>query len=181
MLKLTPAGKRVLLDALVFQIAWLICVLGGVTLALIITLANLVLHLHWLQANRSFAFRWLVYILICSLIGIGIDQLAIYAGFFIFQDSQLVPIWLMCLWLNFMMTLHFSLYWLEKSWWATSLIGGVGGAYSYFVGEHLGQVILPYHWSLDALFLFISWAVLLPLFVYLKKYCLDNRKISCAV
>ena len=81
MLKLTPAGKRVLLDALVFQIAWLICVLGGVTLALIITLANLVLHLHWLQANRSFAFRWLVYILICSLIGIGIDQLAIYAGF----------------------------------------------------------------------------------------------------
>lgn len=179
MFKLTLQSKRALFDALVFQIAWFICVLGGIKLAVLITVSNLILHLHWLKSDLNFTCRWLIYIFGCSLIGVGIDQLAIYAGFFIFPGHTLIPIWLICLWLNFMMTLHFSLYWLEKSWWLTSLLGGVGGAYSYFIGERLGQIVLPHHWSIDGLFLFLSWAILMPTFVYLKKYCLNQRKFSC--
>jgi hypothetical protein len=179
--KLTPAGIRVFFDAAVFQIAWFICVLGGSRLAVIFTIANLILHAHWLQQKPLFAAKWLVYVLFGSALGIIVDQLAIEFGLFIFPSGQWVPIWLMCLWLNFMMTLHFSLYWLEKSRWLTCLIGGIGGAYSYFLGESLGQVVLPHHWLIDGAFLFISWAILLPLFVHLKKYCLPKNNPTLAL
>lgn len=158
-----------IVDASVFQIIWFICLIGGNSLALLATLLNFFLHLYWLKSNEFSRTTWLLYVFIGSLLGITIDQMAIYFGFFLFQESYFLPVWLVCLWVNFIMTIQFSLYWLEKHLWLSSVIGGIGGTYSYYLGEKLGQVIFPNNHFITISFLFVSWALLLPCLFKLKQ------------
>jgi len=95
-----------LTNAVLFQVGWLACVLGGDSLWLLLALAVLVIHLGWIS---SWAEEGRL-ILSVVLVGTAVDSLLRVAGVFEFQDlSPLIPLWLMLLWALLATTLRHCL------------------------------------------------------------------------
>lgn len=117
-----------LANAVLFQIGWLACVLGGNSLWLLLALAVLVIHLRWIS---SWAQEGRL-ILNVVIIGTAVDSVLRWLGVFEFKDlSPLIPLWLMLLWALFATTLRHCLQWSARPWWLASLLGAAGGALSY--------------------------------------------------
>jgi len=122
-------------------------------------------HLIFFLKNR----RELWLILVATVIGILIDGLLIRVNVLETLDGSLVPpVWLMCLWLSFSLTLCHSLTWLWRSGWLAALAGSVAGPSSYGAGVALGAMHfglssgdIPW---LEILIYGLIWAILLPVF-----------------
>ena len=104
----------------------------------------------------------------CALIGISFDALLSYAGVFKFDDNLLMPLWLVCLWVAFPSTLTRGLRFLKRNVFLCVFLGGFGGASSYFSGAYFGAVEFGYDPITTGLILFIHWAILFPVLMYLS-------------
>jgi Ser/Thr protein kinase RdoA (MazF antagonist) len=147
-------------NAVLFQIGWLTCVLGGNSLWLLVALAVLVIHLccitSWAAEGRL--------ILSVVIVGTAVDSVLRGAGVFAFQDqSPLIPLWLMLLWALLATTLRHCLAWSARPWWLASLLGAVGGALSYYAGGRLAGVQFPYGELPTLIGIGLLWALLFPL------------------
>ncbi|CAI8925415.1 DUF2878 domain-containing protein [Pseudomonas sp. IT-93MI4] len=149
-----------LTNAVLFQVGWLACVLGGDSLWLLLVLAVLVIHLGWIS---SWAEEGRL-ILSVVLVGTAVDSLLRAAGVFEFQDlSPLIPLWLMLLWALLATTLRHCLQWSARPWWLASGLGAVGGAVSYYGGGQLAGVQFPYGEVPTLIGIGLLWALLFPL------------------
>ncbi|MEN5047675.1 DUF2878 domain-containing protein [Pseudomonas koreensis] len=149
-----------LTNAVLFQVGWLACVLGGDSLWLLLALAVLVIHLGWIS---SWAEEGRL-ILSVVLVGTAVDSLLRVAGVFEFQDlSPLIPLWLMLLWALLATTLRHCLQWSAHPWWLASGLGAVGGAVSYYGGGQLAGVQFPYGEVPTLIGIGLLWALLFPL------------------
>ena len=149
-----------LTNAVLFQVGWLACVLGGDSLWLLLALAVLVIHLGWIS---SWAEEGRL-ILSVVLVGTAVDSLLRAAGVFEFQDlSPLIPLWLMLLWALLATTLRHCLQWSTRPWWLASGLGAVGGAVSYYGGGQLAGVQFPYGEVPTLIGIGLLWALLFPL------------------
>ena len=114
-------------------------------------------------------------------IGISFDQLMVSFGFIRVSTMGLLPIWLICLWVTFVLStpLYQEQVWLRSSFWnqlikkerdhllgnfILSGFGGVLGLSSYLMGERLGILIFKNQATLFIYFFF--WSVF---FHYLQK------------
>ncbi|WP_085684795.1 MULTISPECIES: DUF2878 domain-containing protein [unclassified Pseudomonas] len=155
-----------LVNAVLFQIGWLACVLGGNSLWLLLALAVLVIHLRWIS---SWAQEGRL-ILSVVIIGTAVDSVLRGMGVFEFKDlSPLIPFWLMLLWALFATTLRHCLQWSARPWWLASLLGAAGGALSYGAGERLAAVHFPLGESPTLIGIALLWAMLFPLLHYLSR------------
>ncbi|MGY0615686.1 DUF2878 domain-containing protein [Vibrio sp. FJH11] len=155
---------KVLLASTWFQVCWFAAVLGtyqwqwftlGFTL---VTIAYCAL----LDAAS------LKVITIVTLVGLVLDSLNQQFTLLIFPSVWL-PVWLLCLWFVFAWyacQLKSVLYRLPKIY--VSIIGGIGGAASYFAGYKLQAVEFGYDVYFTLMVLFVEWFVvtLLILRVY---------------
>jgi hypothetical protein len=149
-----------LLNAALFQIGWLACVLGGNSLWLLLALAALVIHLGW---TSSWAAEGRL-VLSVVIVGTAVDSLLRAAGVFEFQDpAPLIPLWLMLLWALLATTLRHCLQWSARPWWLASVLGAVGGAVSYYGGGRLAGVQFPYGELPTLMGIGLLWALLFPL------------------
>lgn len=147
-------------NAVLFQIGWLTCVLGGNSLWLLVALAVLVIHLRWIS---SWAAEGRL-ILSVVIVGTAVDSVLRGAGVFAFQDhSPLIPLWLMLLWALLATTLRHCLAWSARPWWLASVLGAVGGALSYYAGGRLAGVQFPYGELPTLIGIGLLWALLFPL------------------
>ena len=147
-------------NAVLFQVGWLACVIGGNSLWLLLALAVLVIHLGWIS---SWAAEGRL-ILSVVIVGTAVDSLLRAAGVFEFQDlSPLIPLWLMLLWALLATTLRHCLQWSARPWWLASALGAVGGAVSYYGGGHLAGVRFPYGEVPTLIGIGLLWALLFPL------------------
>lgn len=150
-----------LANALLFQLGWLVCVLGGNLWALVYTLSFLVLHF-WLfrQILRDF-----VSVAVALMIGVGHDAFFMHSGLIDFGNhpSLLPPLWLGCLWVLMALTLNYSLVWIYERYWLSGLLGAIAGPASYWAGVALS----PAQWSGSPLFVVsimaAFWLLILPL------------------
>lgn len=127
-------------NAVLFQLGWLACVLGGNSLWLLLALAALVIHLRWIS---SWAAEGRL-ILCVVIVGTAVDSVLRYLDVFRFADaSPLIPLWLMLLWALLATTLRHCLAWSARPWWLASGLGAVGGALSYYGGGRLAGVQFP--------------------------------------
>ena len=147
-------------NAVLFQLGWLACVLGGNSLWLLLALAALVIHLRWIS---SWAAEGRL-ILCVVIVGTAVDSVLRYLDVFRFADaSPLIPLWLMLLWALLATTLRHCLAWSARPWWLASALGAVGGALSYYAGGRLAGVQFPYGEAATLIVIGLLWADLFPL------------------
>jgi hypothetical protein len=163
--------QRILLNVVIFQVGWAVCILGGNKIAVIYTLFALVIHAAlFLKGSRE---AWVI--VVFTFVGSGWDTLLMHAGVLSFAvDSLFIPPWLLCLWLLFSCTLNHSLAWLKNKLLISALLGGVLAPLSYLAGIKLGvaSFVMPLFTSLGIIA--IAWALFIPLGLYATRRCCDD-------
>ncbi|MCF4996966.1 DUF2878 family protein [Pseudomonas syringae] len=155
-----------LANALMFQLGWLACVLGGNSPWLLVALGILVIHFCWIS---SWAMEGRL-MLSVVILGTAVDSLLRAAGVFEFQDSSpLIPLWLMLLWALLATTLRHCLQWSARPWWLAALLGAVGGGLSYYAGGRLAGVQFPYGEVPTLIGIGLLWMALFPLLHYMSS------------
>ena len=127
-----------LLNALLFQLNWFACVLGGAHDQLIWPL--LTLSLMFAQIARSrFLHSDIFLALGAALVGLFLDTLWIRLGILDY-GTELAPVWIVMMWMGAALSLNHSLSWLQ----AQPMLGGILAAMvaplCYLSGESLGAV-----------------------------------------
>lgn len=152
-----------LVNLLGFNLSWFGLVYWGdnfIPIALIILLGHISFVAH----------RQLELLLIFSIssIGICVDSVLQYLGFFIFSDIQHIPFWLMTLWGCFAATLVHSLKFLDGSNVLQAAVGAVFAPLSYIAGYKLDAVMFSQSLLITYFMLSAIWAVLFLLFFFIK-------------
>lgn len=129
-----------IINALLFQAIWFSAVLVGWYLAVVPLLA-LLLHGIFKEAGQH-AYR---FILLFACAGIALDTLMFQLGWFRSPHPDVLqlagmPLWLMCMWPAFGLTLGSSLSW-WRQWPKTFKCAcALAGPLSYFAGMRLGAL-----------------------------------------
>lgn len=164
-----PAGsfRRLVFNAVVFQVGWFACVLGGTTPWLVFVMGLIAVHLLFVAEQGEARF-----LLAVAALGSLMDSLWMQAGWMIFPgwSAQWIPPWLMLLWLLFATTLRHALGWLHGRWGWAALLGGLGGSFSYLAGAELGAAVLPHGRLLTFVVFALAWAVIFPLLLWLGRH-----------
>jgi hypothetical protein len=161
--------RRSVLDAAVFQAAWLGCVLGGSLIALPVTVAVVVMHL-WLSERRRALGRFLF---ITTLVGLVCDLLLVNTGVLQLPGgARLQPLWLLCLWPLFATTVPHALRWFHGRKLGNMAAGALLAPLSYFGGSRLAGIDLLQPTWLALLLIAIVWAGVFPLLmgVYCRRF-----------
>lgn len=154
-----------------FQAGWFICVVGAANgRPQASALGGLLLVLLHLALTRR-PGRETVLLLASLGIGTVVDATHMHTGVLLFAagkvHSALPPPWILVLWLQFAMTLHYSLDWLRGRFLLGALLGAVSGALAYWAGVRLGAAAFG-----DSLFrcllqIGVSWAAVMVVLLWI--------------
>ena len=161
-----------LINVVVFQIAWLLSVIGGAQqmpwLGPIAALFAIALHLH--RARKP--FEEVLLILCCALIGAGFDSILVAAGWVTYKaglfSGYFAPYWIITMWMLFAMTLNVSMRWLRGKPKLAALLGFYGGPTSYIAGAALGGIVFIDQFA-ALVALAVGWAIIMPLLMWLSE------------
>jgi len=154
--------QHLLLNAAVFQGAWLICVLAGSAAAAAVTILVVGLHLRWVRDRR----RESIFLMQAFLIGFSCDLLLVQSGVLV-TGGALPPLWLSCLWLLFGTTVGYTLrpFHGRLGWCMAG--GALLAPLSYFGGVKLsGAALMSPAWG-ALLIIAVIWTFIFPLLVHL--------------
>ncbi|MBY0385906.1 DUF2878 domain-containing protein [bacterium] len=87
--------------------------------------------------------RWkkeILFILIFGLLGWLGDALLVFGGIQTFSNTPSVPFWLLCLWFNYMTSIHYSMAQIFSNKTLTLFIGFIFGPWTYLGCAKLGLV-----------------------------------------
>jgi hypothetical protein len=161
-----------IINLIIYQITWFVCVLGGNDLAWI-PLTFLGIHLYLSQHRKADV------ILIISLffIGLLIDGTLKALGLFSFtSDSFPIPYWLMVVWLVLATLPNHSLAWMKKRPFLSAFFGALGGPLAYWAGVRLGAASFDWPLLQSMITLAIVWALLWPLVMLFSNFLLPEEK-----
>lgn len=165
--------KKTLYNALVFNVSWLACVLGGSVVALPVAVLVIAIHLYFFSDNRS----EIVLILLALLLGVVVDSVFIRSELLLSPDGSLwPPLWLICLWGLFATTLNHSLKWFQNHLGIAVIVGGVAGSMTYFAGTRLSDFALREPHLLTLAIMFLVWCVVFPLCLLTSKHLLATKE-----
>lgn len=160
------------LNLVLFQLTWVATVAGAgqnrwwVGPIALVVLAVVVFRLTpWPRSDFAL-------LCLCCFLGLAIDTAYVQLGLLRFAEpvpfDDLAPIWILCMWMSFALTLNHSLRHFHGRPLIAALFGLLGGPFAYYVAaskfdaaEILGDVRLAY------LAIGISWALVTPLLVAL--------------
>ncbi|WP_082368695.1 DUF2878 domain-containing protein [Piscinibacter sakaiensis] len=158
----------VLANAVVFQLAWFACVLGGAHglpwLGPLAVAAMAAWHLGWV-ARPDPELR-----LVAAALALGLvfDALLLASGAIRFPSGHwlpgLSPYWMQALWVLFALTLNVSLRWLKGRLLLAAALGAVSGPLSFWGGARLGAATLVDR-PLALGLLAVGWGLAMPLLV----------------
>lgn len=160
-----------LLNFVLFQAGWCICVLGAAAghpwLATAGGLLLVALHLALVRLPG----REAMLLLVALTLGLVLDGIHIATGVLRFPIGSvhpaLPPPWILVLWLQFAATLHYSLAWLGGRPILGALLGAVSGPLAYWAGVRFGAAELGGSlWACLAQ-IGLGWALALPLLLWM--------------
>ena len=148
-------------------LAWWGCVLGVLWnhpfLGTVPTWLYLGAHLQWTDQIR----REGLFLLVAIVAGTTLDSMFAATGLLIYKGgypgiSWLAPLWITALWGGFAATLNHSLGWMRRKKALAAILAGLVSPLSYYGGVRLGVLKFaePLWWP--ALWLGVSWFVLIP-------------------
>ncbi|RBP79466.1 DUF2878 domain-containing protein [Marinomonas rhizomae] len=163
-----------LMNAILFQVVWFICLLAGSTWALVATLIYLILHDRYFMQTRK---EWRLLFVFFAL-GLVIDGSLFQIGVFSTNAEELKgfntpPVWLICLWVSVGTLFAHSLAFLRSRYLFSALLGAVGPTMSYFAGANLAGIRLAEPLMLSLFIVALIWSMVLLLGVWLcEKWAL---------
>lgn len=162
-----------LINIIGFQLGWFSCVLGAANQMPWLGPAVAVPILGWHLLNAHDIRAEFKLIALASLLGIVFDQALLWTGLLNFETStrwppQLLPLWMMTLWLLFNTTLNVGLRWLRSNTVLAMVLGFVGGPLAYLAGAKLGAIEIIDRPVL-LIVLGLSWALLMPTLLRLSS------------
>ncbi len=165
-----PAWPALLLNLILFQVAWFAAVLSGAqgVPVLGVAVAGAVAAYHLWRARRPWAEAGLL--LAAGVIGALWDGLLAGLGWLVYPSGVfapwLAPSWMIAMWVSFATTLNVALRWLHGRYGLALVFGALGGPLAYFAGERLGGVVFPEPLlALGAVG--FGWALIAPALVWL--------------
>lgn len=169
----------VIINFILFQIAWFACVLGAANampwLGVAVTAFSLIWHLY--QAKQAKPEALLM--LIALIIGASFDQVMLSSNLIEYAhhgwNASIVPVWILALWLGFVTALNVSLRWMHGRKLVAILFGAIGGPLAYWSASKFGAVSLLSMNSYIALS--IGWAVITLVLLRLSAR-LDGYKVN---
>ena len=179
--------KQQLLNALLFQEQWLICVQADNQLALISFTIVLLLHINVFNIES----KEIALIVFFTLVGIIVESLAATLGLIEFPHQNeitagghaifIVPLWLIIMWANFATTLCHCLAWLQSRIALTFLLTLIFIPLNYFLGAKISgstylvspHIFLMYETAL--------WLVLLPLGLWFSAQAGKSADRVCLI
>lgn len=152
-------------NALLFQLGWFVCILGGSFWAAVFTLAALAFHFSISRKRLDDALA----VIIAVLLGLIHDGLLLHTGHIQFGESlYLPPLWLVSLWALLGITLNHSLIWIYSRPLWSGLLGAISAPLSYLGGVKLSSA----EWSSPLLevlpIIAVLWLGILPLHRFLS-------------
>ena len=151
-------AKKVI-NASLFNIAWLVCVIFGDLAA--VMACTMVLLLHFLLVSRNPAEGSLL--LKVVILGWLVDT-ALFSANLLISDvgSIFPPLWLSCLWLLFATTLNHCFVWFQQHKIVAIIVGAIAGPSSYFAGCQLSAIAIGEPPFTSLLIIALVWAVIFP-------------------
>jgi hypothetical protein len=152
--------RKTLINLALFQLGWLVCVLGGNVYAVGFTLLALLLH-QWLILEQASEWKLIGIVVVCGCLW---DMAMVQTGVIHYTDAILagLPLWLVCLWLLFATTFMHSLSWLRRYLWLAVPLAGVFGPASYWFGANLTDAELRAPVIVSLAIMAAGWALLFP-------------------
>lgn len=156
---------------ILFQLAWFACVMGAAQAIpwLGVGVTFIILGWHFYCAKQAKPEMALMLAALFS--GAIFDQSLLAMQLVEYQahgwSNELVPVWILALWLAFASTLNVSLGWMHDRYVVAVLFGAVGGPLAYLAAQKLGAVTV--HSSTAYMALAIGWGVITPLLVMTAK------------
>ena len=154
-----------------FQAVWFCVILAAAAnmlpLAYLATLTFMLLQLYfsrWRLTDSKLVGLGL-------LAGMMLDTIWLNLGLIDYQQTTqtgLAPLWIGCLWINFMLTLTHSLSWLQQRTKLVVFCTLFAAPLSYLAGSKLGAVTLLQPGS-ATLALSLSWALMVPMLMALAR------------
>jgi hypothetical protein len=166
-----PTRSMQLANVVFAQIGWFAAVLGAAhdlpLWGMVVVLAVIGWHI---AVSARPAQEAMLVALVC-LIGFGAETIHVLLGNVGYQAgqpfAQLPPYWMIGLWGLFAIQLNVALRWLRRRLWLAAALGAVAGPASFASGVRLGGAQFV-HATPALIELAITWAVLMPLLVWLS-------------
>ena len=148
------------LNAVLFNVAWLLCVLGGNQVALTTAVLLVAFHIVFVSG----VYQEMFFIAGVTALGYTIDSI-IFANKILISPSEysLAPLWLLALWMCFSTTLNHCFRVLQKRLRLAALLGAIAGTSSYLAGVRLSEVEFGQSITLVGVTFAVIWAILFPL------------------
>lgn len=167
-----------MLHLILFQVGWFICVIFGDLSALAYSGAYLVLHLTLIISNNASRFIIeIIWLAVFVVSGVIVEALFFSVG--ILRDVTypsggenliLPPIWLICLWLLFGISMRTTLSFMLTKVVLGLLLIGIGIPFSYFMGASLSDsVSIKEPQLLSLLVITIVWMAFYASIIFFKK------------
>lgn len=154
-----------IVNFLFFQLLWFSAVLGAANdyawAAPLCLAVFVIFHFTCFVKHR---YADILLLALCILLGLVIDSIGSHFGwveFVYYTFKPITPLWLLCLWAGFALTINHSMRWIK----AHVILGGVAGAVfgplSYYAGWQAGamQWVEPFS---TALFISAAWSLVMP-------------------
>lgn len=156
--------RLIIANAAMFQLGWLICVMGPLALAVGYTLLAVAIHfLNWGGHRRDI-------IAVGLALGIGfIHDTALLVSGVLEYSSVIQPLWLMCLWALLGLTLNHSLQAIYNRPWLGAILGAISAPLSYIAGVAVSDVSWGLAQVTGASIIAAIWLVVLPLHWVLSR------------
>ena len=159
--------QKKILNLIIFQVGWLVCVLGGDLYAIVYTAIALVMHHAWIVERKS---EWQLVAMVTA-VGSLWDILMIQTGLINFVAPGLlgIPVWLICLWILFATTFLHCLSWLRQHLWIAAVAAALFAPFSYWLGAQLGGAVFGSPVLISLLVIAFGWSMLFPAGMYLSR------------
>ena len=165
--------KKILYNAIVFNIAWFVCILGGSTIAVPFAIAVIGVHLVFFSDNKTEIGLTTVVV----LLGIVVESVFIRGGLLVPPDGSLwPPLWLICLWGFFATTLNHSLKWFQSHLPVAVAMGAVSAPLTYLAGTRLNDFSLREPVILTLVAMGVVWCVAFPFCLFLARSLLSDTR-----
>jgi hypothetical protein len=159
--------KKKLFNLAIFQVGWIVCVVGGDLYAVAYTVIALLIHHRYVLEKIS---EWQL-VAIVTVVGSLWDMLMASSGMIHYTDSVFlgIPIWLICLWALFATTFMHALSWLNRYLWLAAVFAALLGPASYWFGSELSDAYLGAPILTSLAIMAAGWSMLFPAGIFLTR------------